>query len=248
MAFDYTVIQGNMSSLSSLIIYGKPKCGKSTILSKLDDCLCVDMEGNGYECLTALKRDGSTYEKLAAILKELNDEKAKLGHNPIKRIALDHISLAEEILLPKSAAMYRSTPMGKAWLGSDVRQLPNGAGWYFIRETIMQLIDAFKKVCDTLIIVGHTKDKMINVNSEDLTEMTLDLPGKLSEIVVGNTPNVGYIYRKDGQTIISFKGGDNVIKGSRSEHLRNRDIIVGESDENGKVITHWELIFPELKK
>jgi hypothetical protein len=206
------------------------------------------MEGDGYECLTALKRDGSTYEKLGLILKELNNEKVILGRNPIKRIALDHISLAEEILLPKALMMYKATPMGKAWAGTDVRQLPNGAGWYFVREVIMQLIDAFKKVCDTLIIIGHTKDKMINVNSEDLTEMTLDLPGKLSEIVIGNVPNVGYIYRKDNQTIISFKGGDNVIRGSRSEHLRNQNIVIGESDKDGKVITHWELIFPELKK
>jgi hypothetical protein len=206
------------------------------------------MDKDGYECLTALKRDGSTYEKLAAILKELNEEKVRLGHNPVKRIALDHISVAEELLLGKAAAMYRLSPTGKGWTGTDVRQLPMGAGWYYVRESIMQLIDAFKKVCDTLIIVGHTKDKQINVNSEDLTEMTLDLPGKLSEIVVGSVPNVGYIYRKDNKTIISFKGGDNVIRGSRSEHLRNQDIVVGESDSDGKIVTHWELIFPELKK
>lgn len=54
----------------------------------------------------------------------------------------------------------------------------------------------FKELTDNLILIGHTKDKMINKNGEDMTEMSLDLVGKLGDIICGEADAVGFMYRK----------------------------------------------------
>lgn len=54
----------------------------------------------------------------------------------------------------------------------------------------------FKELCDNFILIGHTKDKMINKDGEELTEMAIDLVGRLGDIVCGEADAVGYVYRK----------------------------------------------------
>jgi hypothetical protein len=49
------------------------------------------------------------------------------------------------------------TPDPKA----DVRQLPNGAGYLYTRQALRKLIDMFKPLCETLVLVTHIKDKQI---------------------------------------------------------------------------------------
>ena len=39
-----TLVSKKTSSPENLIIYSKPKVGKTTMLSKLDDCLIIDLE------------------------------------------------------------------------------------------------------------------------------------------------------------------------------------------------------------
>ena len=75
--------------------------------------------------------------------------------------------------------------MGKSFKGEDVRQLPNGAGYLYIREAVKKVINMFKELCDNFILIGHTKDKMINKDGEELTEMAIDLVGRLGDIVCG---------------------------------------------------------------
>ena len=73
--------------------------------------------------------------------------------------------------------------------------------------------------------------------------MQLDLAGKLSDIVCGEADAIGYVYRKKNQTIISFKGGDNTISEARATHLKGKNIVIAESDEENNISIYWDKIY-----
>ena len=110
-------------------------------------------------------------------------------------------------------------------------------------KTVKKVINMFKNLCDNFILIGHTKDKMINKDGEELIEMAIDLVGRLGDIVCGEADAVGYVYRKKNETHISFEGGDNSVIEARAPHLRGKNIVVAESDENNNITAYWNKVY-----
>lgn len=225
-----------------LILFGRPKSGKTTLLSKLDNCLIIDLEG-GSEFLEALSIQARTIEDLANISRAINEETAKTGKKPYKYIAIDNATRLEEMCLGYAKVLYKQTPMGKSYNGDDIRTLPNGSGYMYLRMAVRKVIDMFRNLCDNFILIGHTKEKMINKEGEELSEMALDLVGKLGDIVCGEADAVGYVYRKKNETIISFEGGDNSVREARAPHIRGKKIVIAESNENNEINVYWDRIY-----
>ena len=225
-----------------LIIFGKPKAGKTTLASKLDNNLIIDLEG-GSEFLEALAVQARSVKDLGDIANAIREEIKSTGKKPYKYITLDNASRLEEICLSYAATLYRQTPMGKNYSGNDVRTLPNGSGYMYLQQAVRKVIDMFRDLCDNFILIGHLKDKMINKEGEELSEMSLDLVGKLANIICGEADAVGYVYRKKNETHISFEGGDNSVIEARAPHLRGKNIVVAESDENNEITTYWNKIY-----
>ena len=136
--------------------------------------------------------------------------------------------------------------MGKNWTGTDVRTLPQGSGYYYLRTAVLKVIDMFKELCDEFILVGHIKDTIVDdpATGEELTERSLDLVGKLAGMVCRRCDGVGYMYRSGNEVHIKFKADKNIAMGCRSEHLKNKDIVISEmNDETGVLTTHWDRIY-----
>lgn len=225
-----------------LIIFGKPKAGKTTLASKLDNNLIIDLEG-GSEFLEALAVQARSVKDLGDIANAIREEIKSTGKKPYKYITLDNASRLEEICLSYAATLYRQTPMGKNYSGNDVRTLPNGSGYMYLQQAVRNVIDMFRDLCDNFILIGHLKDKMINKEGEELSEMSLDLVGKLANIICGEADAVGYVYRKKNETHISFEGGDNSVREARAPHLRGKNIVIAESDENNNIKVYWDKIY-----
>lgn len=225
-----------------MILYGRPKAGKTSALAQLDNNLIVDLEG-GSTFIDAMAVQARSVNELGEIAQAIRAKNAEVGHNFYKHITIDNATRLEEICLPYAAILYRQTPMGKNWKGTDVRLLPNGSGYMYIRQAVRKIIDMFKDLCDEFILVGHVKDVQIEQNGEELSEMALDLVGKLSSIICGEADAVGYVYRKGNETHISFKGGDGTIKEARAPHLRGQDIIIATGNEDGTITTYWNKIY-----
>lgn len=227
------------------IFFGKPKAGKSSLMASLEMNLIIDLE-NGYQALSALVIQARTIADLAEIANALKAEKEKLGHNPYKYITIDNATRLEEICMPYAIQLYKATPAGKSYQGNDIRTVSRGAGYLFLRTAVRKVIDMFKEYADYFILVAHVKDKMINRDGEEMTEMSIDLTGRLGDILCGEADAIGYVYRKKNQTIISFESGENSIAEARAEHLRGKKIVVAESDENGELtIDMTKIYLPE---
>ena len=225
-----------------LIIYGRPKSGKTSSLAQLEGNLIIDLEGGStfIDALAVQARDVNTLGEIAQAIRAKNSE---VGHSFYKRITIDNATRLEEICLPYAATLYRQTPIAKNWQGTDVRTLPNGSGYFYIRQAVRKVIDMFRDLCDEFILVGHVKDVQVDQNGEELSEMALDLVGKLSSIICGEADAVGYLYRKGNETHISFKGGDGTIKEARAPHLRGKDIVIAKGNDDGTITTDWKQIY-----
>ena len=227
-----------------LILYGRPKAGKTSCLAQLDNNLIIDLEG-GSEFIDAMAVQARSVKDLGEIAQAIRAKNNEVGHNFYKHITIDNATRLEEICLSYAKQLYMITPMGKNYKGDDIRTLQNGSGYIYLRQAIRNVIDMFRKVCDEFILVGHVKDVQIEQDGQELSQMALDLVGKLGAIICGEADAVGYIYRKKNETHISFKGGDGTIKEARAPHLRGQDIIIATGNEDGTLTTYWNRIYKD---
>lgn len=226
-----------------VIFFGKPKAGKSSAMAALENNLIIDLE-DGYKGLSALVVQARNINDFGDICRALQEEiKNNDGKYPYKYITIDNATRLEEMCMGYAITLYRQTPMGKNYQGTDIRTLPNGSGYLYIRQAVKKVIDMFRGLCETLILVAHTKDKQINFEGQEVNEMTLDLTGRLGDILCGEADAIGYVYRKKNETIISFEGGENSVREARPIHLRGQKIVIAESDENNNLTFHWDKIF-----
>jgi len=87
-----------------MVIYSKPKAGKTSALALLDNCLILDFEsGSDYVEALKLKVDS------LATLKAIGQEIVK-ANKPYKFIAVDTVTALEEMCLSYAKQLYMDTP------------------------------------------------------------------------------------------------------------------------------------------
>lgn len=131
-----------------LVLYSKPKIGKTTILANLESNLILDFEG-GTDMISATKvsivglkrynwEPKETEEALNArheqgkyflteIIRALRDQLAKTGKPPYLFISLDTITRLEELCELEATDMYMNSPQGKnynRWSEKDEQEDP----------------------------------------------------------------------------------------------------------------------------
>lgn len=234
-----------------IIIFGNPKTGKTTALAELPNCLIIDVE-DGSDYVNALKlnvlaiakkENKSPLSVLKAVLKKIKAANAEKGGYVYQYLAIDTISALEELILPLANQLYKNTAQGKNWDGSDVTELGNGAGYRYTRMAMMMILNELDDLCETLIILGHVKDKLIQMGGEEMNERGLDLTGKLASIVASKADAIGYIYREYNQTIVNFQADDSLVCGGRCAHLINKKVVLIESNDDNDISVDWSEIF-----
>ena len=134
---------------------------------------------------------------------------------------------------------------------SDILKLPSGGGYLYLRLAMQQIIGWFESTGLNVILVCHVKDKLINDNSaEEMTVKAIDLSGKISNILSAKSDAIGYAYRNTEENKVYVNFGDNtsIICSARPDHLQGKTILLSEKKEDGTLITHWDDIYPSLKK
>ena len=219
-----------------IVIYSKPKTGKTTAYAGLDNNLILDLE-NGTDFIEALKvKIGNLQELLDA------GKAIKAADCPYDFITIDTVTALEEMIMPLAIKLYKATSMGKNYDGDNLTTLPNGAGYLYIRQAFFQVLDFIDTLAPTIILSGHIKDKVVDDKGEMVMSANIDLTGKIKSLICAQADAIGYMYRKGNKTILSFKTNDEVTCGARPEHLRNEEIVISEMID-GVLTTSWEKVF-----
>lgn len=219
-----------------LVIYSKPKTGKTTALAGLNGNLLLDLE-NGSDYVSAFRVKVNNLSELKQVGEEL-----KAADHPYKYVSVDTVTALEDMIKPLALKLFKATPMGKYYDGDDVAKLPNGAGYLYIRQAFFQIIDYIDTFAENIILSGHIKDKQVDDTGELVMAANIDLTGKIKSLLCANADAIGYVYRKDSKTMISFKTNEEVTCGARSEHLKNQEIILAE-EVDGVYRTYWDRIY-----
>lgn len=220
-----------------LIIYSAPKIGKTTLLSQLEDCLIADVE-DGAAYLEALKVKIDSVAQFNAFCEELRAKITVDKKFPYRYGALDTASKFEEWMEAEATSDYKMSVIGKNFNGSSVLQLPEGAGYLWLRNCFQRHLHKFMTLFPRVILTGHLKEKLISSGNraEDakvtdkekavkmdisVTATDIDLTGKIRNICCAGADAICYLFRTpEGKMMASFKNIGSVA-GSRCDHLKN---------------------------
>ena len=229
-------VKGERVNPKRIVIYSKPKTGKTTAYAGLDGNLILDLE-NGTDYVEALKVKINNLQELLDTGKAIKEAGC-----PYKYVTIDTVTALEDMIMPLAVKLYKQTPMGKNFDGTSVITLPNGAGYLYIRQAFFQVLDFIDTLAPTIILSGHIKDKQVDDKGELVMSANIDLTGKIKSLICANADAIGYMYRKGNKTILSFKTNEEVTCGARPEHLRNEEIVITEMVDN-VLTTTWDKVF-----
>lgn len=275
MEFKKEITPAN-ESINELLIYSKPKQGKTDLVSRLPDIGIVDIEGGsdnvtGYKYLIKDYDPIKTLENLNKFLDWANKE------NPHRFYAFDTLTYLEDCCEVEGTYNYMNSPQGKNFNVIDndlimkfpelkegkgkrlthnskywisVNTLAQGYGYQWSRLAFQKYFNKMKSLKGKKIFIAHIKDKLIESKGGDEVQgRDINLTGKLKSITTSYTDTIGYLFRgKDGNTWISFKAGEAVAEGSRKGYLSGQEFMIGEWDKEKHDYKqiNWNLIFKDL--
>lgn len=217
------------------VLYSKYKAGKTVALANLENNLILDLE-KGADYVDALKVNINNLEDLKEVGRQIKE-----ANNPYKYVSIDTVTILEDMVLPYALKLYQKTPMGKNY-NDDVLKLPNGAGYLYLREAFFSILSYIDTFAEHIILVGHIKDKQVDDNGKIVEAASIDLKGKIRSLICSQSDAVGYLYRIDKKTFVTFKSNDEITCGARPDHLKNQEILLAE-EVDGVYKTYWEKIY-----
>lgn len=233
-------------NMESCILYGLPKCGKTTLLSTLPNCLIIDTE-NGTS-------------KISALVKKLPEDKGPVGRmkwledfadfliakgKPYDYVAIDTLTAVDEISEWSGTWRYMHSVQGKSFnrideekdgtmLKSDdkdyqsVHNIPMGYGYKWSRDDMKRVFEKYMKVAKKCVFfICHVEEKFmgggdnrIGKLQEQVAPKQLALTGKVRDMLPRKVDGIGYVYNEDGVIKINFTGSEERVGGNRCPHLQ----------------------------
>lgn len=231
---------------SSMILFGKEKCGKTTAISQLENCLTIDTE-KGTKKLKTLSIE--VPEDLGPVgkmqwLEKLADKLIAEG-KPYDYVAVDTFTEVNEWAEWSGTYRYMNSVQGKSFnrvkdskgnpiKGGEfldptsddyesVHTIGEGFGYRWSREDTLRVFNKFLNTAKKCVIfVCHVEDKYIA--QKDATDVVapkqLALTGKVRDILPRKVDAIGYVYNDKGTIKVNFAGTEEKTGGSRAKHLQ----------------------------
>ena len=224
-----------------LILYGPPKCGKTTLCASLLNLftppgLLVDIEdGADYVSCVKLKLENAL--QITPFVKQCTQTK------PYPIIAYDTLDRLEQWAEAEATRRFKQTLIGKNFKEDSILDLPKGGGYYYLRNCFNEFFNNLCSCARYTVFAAHIKDKFINVDGKEVSAADLDLTGKIRNITCASADAIGRVYRdKDGKLMISFSTTEVSQCGTRCPHLRGKTFEF--SNEPTK--EEWKQIYNQL--
>lgn len=243
-----------------LLLYSPPKCGKTTLLSKLDNNLLLDIDNAASDYLEdCLVMKADSWDELEAIGLAIIEAK-----KPYEYITLDNASVLDSWAEDLGKRMYLNAPMAASKykqnpeLLHSILALPGkdggyGPGYLWHRLAYAKCLEFLMTLAKNFILIAHLKDKMLTEKTTIVADASdVDLVGKLKQITCSRADAIGFIFRKvvdakDGEPIedifVSFRS-TGISAGSRSRHLSGKEIRLSRvAKEEEDIIVDWDKVF-----
>lgn len=228
----------------TMILFGKEKCGKTTAITSLPNCLIIDTEyGSNLVKAVAIQppRELGPVGKMQWLKKVAAKIKEEKKYD---YVVIDTLTEVNEWAEWSGTYRYMNSIQGKSFnrvldlkgnpikggefLDPDsddylsVHTLPDGNGYKWSREEVINIYKTFEGAANKCVIyVCHIEDKY--VGNKETTELVvpkqLALTGKLRDILPRKVDAIGYIYNDKGVAKVNFTGTEEKIGGTRAKHL-----------------------------
>jgi hypothetical protein len=243
------------------LIYSTPKAGKSTLVSKLEDHLILELEPGGGDFISGRIQDIKTPVDFNNIISKIKNSNEKV----CEYLIIDTVTKLDEWSEIVGTYNYMKKPQGKKFNreGEEpngimithndkrfetVHELGQGYGYQYSRGVMTEWYDDFLDIIDSekvsyIILLAHVKDKSVETRSGDVVDqIDINLTGKVKSIYASRVDALGHFYRENKQGFINYNNEYKVLCGGRCPHL-NGSILVSEKQPDNSVKTFWENIY-----
>jgi hypothetical protein len=242
-----------------MILFSKPKVGKSLIVSKLPKCLMLDFE-EGTLAIDAMSVQIKSYadiDDVCAAIKEAD--------YPYQFLAVDTASALEELCYKEAERRWANSTEGSNWFMKDpdddtkyhphsgimqlgsLYNLPWGKGYQMVADIFNEVILKLEKYAPKLILLAHSTYATLQKNGVEFTSLDIQLGKKSKFNATFKADAIGYMYREGKQNYINFSAAEDVGAGGRHRYLEKEHVLISEfkQDDSGneKFITYWEKIY-----
>ncbi len=247
-----------------MILFSKPKVGKTLITSKLPKCLILDFE-DGTLAIDAMSIQIKKYSDIDDVCHAIKE-----ADYPYQFIAVDTASALEELCILEAENRWANTIEGANWFKRDaddptkyhpksgkmqmgnILNLPWGKGYQLVADIFNEIILKLEKHAPKLLLLAHSTYATLNKDGVEFTSLDIQMSKKCKFNATFKADAIGYMYREGKQNKINFSATDDVGAGGRHRYLEKDHILISEyvEDENGdeKLITYWEKIFAPNKE
>lgn len=160
------------SSLSdfTILLYGPPKIGKTTLASQFEDCIFLATEP-GLNALEAYQVAIDSWQTFIDVCKEL-----AAGGHPFKTIVVDTVDnlfkFCSEAVLRKAGVQHES-------------DLEWGKGWTLVKDEFLRIINRLALLPYGLILISHAEFTNIKTPTKQIVKAVPTMPRQAREITLG---------------------------------------------------------------
>lgn len=247
-----------------MILFSKPKVGKSLITSKLPKCLILDFE-EGTLAIDAMAVQIKKFSDIDEVCEAIRE-----AEYPYQFLAIDTASALEELCLLEAENRWANSTEGQNWFMRDpddpdkyhdhsgkmqlgsIYNLPWGKGYQMVADIFNEVILKLERHAPKLILLAHSTYATLQKNGVEFTSLDIQLGKKSKFNATFKADAIGYMYREGTRNYINFSAAEDVGAGGRHRYLEKEHVLISEfsKNENGdeKFITYWEKIFAPGKE
>ncbi len=184
-------------SQKSILLYGQPKLGKSTLASQFPDAIFFECEP-GLSELTVYKVPTYTWEAFLEACALV----AKGGHS-FKTIVVDTVDNAFKYCTDHVNAQNSVKYEG---------DLPHGKGWAFVKGEWHRVLTRLASLPYGLVLISHAADKRIETRTGETVKTQPSLPDRARSVVLGIVDMILYCDTRATRTADGGQVVERVIR------------------------------------
>ena len=216
MAIDIFSIQPHEVSRDlcgyTVMLYGEPKTGKTTIASQFPKALLLAFE-TGYLAIPGIMAQPiNKWSEFKQVLKQLKDEKA---HEQFSNIVIDTADIAYDL-----CEKFICNQAGV----SAINEIPYGQGWSKASKEFDEALRSIPQMGYGLVMISHSQDKsFVDENGVEYNQIVPTLANRPRLIVDRMSDIIGFAHasqEEDGtvHTTLYMRGTPRFVAGSRFKY------------------------------